>query len=184
MDLIEKYGNIDKQRIYVHSSKLENQNIDLKEFRKLKGRFIKKFNHWVFPLTDKENLLQNKIENIEKINKIEESEKEEEIEESEKEKEVNEIEEIEEIEESEKEEEIEEIEEKEEIEEIGEEEEIEIDEKKNIEDLCVDKSETESENESENKSFLYVDKNLKFEYIIKPPQELYEAIDDYLKIIK
>ena len=175
MDLIEKYGNIDKQRIYIHSSKLENQNIDLKEFRKLKGRFIKKFNHWVFPLTDKENLLQNKIENIEKIDEIEESEKEEEIEESEKEEEVNEIEEIED---SEKEEE---IEEEEEIKEVNE---IEIDEKKNIEDLCVDKSETESENESENKSFLYVDKNLKFEYIIKPPQELYEAIDDYLKIIK
>ena len=166
MDLIEKYGNIDKQRIYIHSSKLENQNIDLKEFRKLKGRFIKKFNHWVFPLTDKENLLQNKIEKIEKIDEIEESEKEEEVNE------------IEEIEDSEKEEE---IEEEEEIKEVNE---IEIDEKKNIEDLCVDKSETESENESENKSFLYVDKNLKFEYIIKPPQELYEAIDDYLKIIK
>ena len=184
MDLIEKYGNIDKQRIYIHSSKLENQNIDLKEFRKLKGRFIKKFNHWVFPLTDKENLLQNKIEKIEKIDEIEESEKEEEIEESEKEEEIEESEkeeevnEIEEIEDSEKEEE---IEEEEEIKEVNE---IEIDEKKNIEDLCVDKSETESENESENKSFLYVDKNLKFEYIIKPPQELYEAIDDYLKIIK
>ena len=50
MDFIKKYGSSQKNRIYIDNSKLENEIVDVKEFRRLKGRFYKKSNQWIFPL--------------------------------------------------------------------------------------------------------------------------------------
>ena len=48
--------------------------------------------------------------------------------------------------------------------------------------LCVDEVE-HTESESDVCSSICVDEVQKFSYIMKPPQELYDTLDDYLKLI-
>jgi len=219
MEFIKKYGSYQKKRIYIDNSKLENESINMKEFRKLKGRFYKKTNQWIFPLnlnekTEPQIIIEEKVsvesqsieakmesitdEEVESVKMESITEEasiqtevtvenqevesvEEVVEENEeitiKEEEV--IEEEEEITIKEEEISIKEEEETESVEEISIKEEEEVRENKY---LCVDEVEY-TESESDVCSSICVDEVQKFSYIMKPPQELYDTLDDYLKLI-
>ena len=213
MEFIKKYGSYQKNRIYIDNSKLENESINMKEFRKLKGRFYKKTNQWIFPLnlnektepqiiieekvsvesqsieakmesvTDEEEYIEAEVivenEEVESVEDIKEEEEIESVEEISI-KEEEEIESVEDIkEEMESVEEISMKEEMESVEEISMKEEEEVRENKY---LCVDELE-HTESESDVCSSICVDEVQKFSYIMKPPQELYDTLDDYLKLI-
>ena len=229
MEFIKKYGSYQKKRIYIDNSKLENESINMKEFRKLKGRFYKKTNQWIFPLnlnektepqiiieekvsvesqsidtkmdsvTDEEIKEEEEVESVEEvieeitIKEEEEVESVEEVIEENEEITINEEEETESVEEIsikeetesmeeisiKEEEEVESVEETESVEEISIKEEEEVRENKY---LCVDEVE-HTESESDVCSSICVDEVQKFSYIMKPPQELYDTLDDFLKLI-
>ena len=164
MEFIKKYGSYQKKRIYIDNSKLENESINMKEFRKLKGRFYKKTNQWIFPLnlnekTEPQIIIEEKVSvESQSIDTKMDSVTDEEIKE---------------------EEEVESVEETESVEEISIKEEEEVRENKY---LCVDEVE-HTESESDVCSSICVDEVQKFSYIMKPPQELYDTLDDFLKLI-
>ena len=201
MEFIKKYGSYQKNRIYIDNSKLENESINMKEFRKLKGRFYKKTNQWIFPLnlnekTEPQIIIEEKVsvesQSIEA--KMESVTDEEEYIEAEVIVENEEVESVEDIKEEEEIESVEEISIKEEeeiesVEDIKEEmesvEEISMKEEEEVREnkyLCVDELE-HTESESDVCSSICVDEVQKFSYIMKPPQELYDTLDDYLKLI-
>ena len=177
MEFIKKYGSYQKNRIYIDNSKLENESINMKEFRKLKGRFYKKTNQWIFPLNLNEKTEPQII--IEEKVSVESQSIETKLESVTDEEEYIEAEVIVENEEVESVEDIKEEEEIESVEEISIKEEEEVRENKY---LCVDELE-HTESESDVCSSICVDEVQKFTYIMKPPQELYDALDDYLKLI-
>ena len=56
MEIINHFGVVKKKHTYLYNNFNETMNED---FRKLKGRFYKKTNHWVFPFVKDENMKLN-----------------------------------------------------------------------------------------------------------------------------
>ena len=56
MEIIHKFGTVKKKHTYLYNNFDDTMK---EEFRKLKGRFYKKTNHWVFPFVKEENVKLN-----------------------------------------------------------------------------------------------------------------------------
>ena len=63
MEILKKFGIIKKKNYYLYDNFDDTMTVD---FRKLKGRYYKKTNHWVFPL-EIENILFEKKECIDSV---------------------------------------------------------------------------------------------------------------------